>query len=74
MMQIVKYSTEEEKQQIIEEKTNEGLVLIEIANITEGNFLGFMDTCPIQVDSTPEVLLGIRNNTDLILLKQEGII
>ena len=42
-MQIIKYITEQEAQEIIAEKTAQGLTLIEIANITEGNFLGFDD-------------------------------
>lgn len=43
-MIIVKYETEEEAQQIIAEKTAQGLFLVEMANITEGNFLGFDDS------------------------------
>lgn len=42
-MQIVKYQTEEESQQIIAAKQAQGLTLVEVANITEGNFLGFKE-------------------------------
>jgi hypothetical protein len=42
-MQIVKYETEQEAQQIIQEKEALGFVLIEVSNITEGNFLGFTE-------------------------------
>jgi len=42
-MQIVKYQTEDESQQIIADKTALGFTLIEVANITEGNFLGFLE-------------------------------
>lgn len=42
-MIIIKYTTEEEGQQIIAEKTSQGYTLIEVQNITEGNFLGFLE-------------------------------
>jgi|GEM_PF-5038157 len=42
-MQIIKYTTEAEAEQIKLEKVSQGLVLVEIANITEGNYLGFDD-------------------------------
>lgn len=41
MISIFKYETEEEKTKIIQEQTATGLLLVEIMNITEGNFLGF---------------------------------
>ena len=43
MIQIVKYETEEEAQRIITEKTVQGLILTDVANIIEGNFLGFVE-------------------------------
>ncbi|WP_024834146.1 hypothetical protein [Ruminiclostridium josui] len=43
-MIIIKYTTEEEGQQIIAEKTSQGYTLIEVQNITEGNFLGFLES------------------------------
>lgn len=42
-MEIVKYETEEERQEIINKKNKEGFTLIEIQNVTDGNFLGFID-------------------------------
>lgn len=42
-MIIVKYTTVEEKEQIINEQVSKGLELVSVANITEGNFLGFED-------------------------------
>ncbi len=52
-MQIVQYTTEEEANQIISEKEAQGLILIEIANITEGNFLGFAEN-PNEIPKNPE--------------------
>ena len=42
-MLIIKYETEEEKQTIITNKIALGFTLVEISNITEGNFLGFVE-------------------------------
>lgn len=42
-MIIVKYDSEEEAEQIKAEKIAEGYTLVEIRNITEGNFLGFQE-------------------------------
>lgn len=67
MLTKIQYQDEAERQQIIE--ANSSLILIEEQNITEGNFLIFSDTPRIE-DNIQE----IRINTDLILLKQEGII
>ncbi len=73
-MQIIKYITEQEAQEIIAEKTAQGLTLIEIANITEGNFLGFDDK-PREAKTTVENRLeNIENTLDILLLKQEGIL
>jgi hypothetical protein len=76
MISIVKYETEEEKQAIINSQAAEGFALTDIANITEGNFLGFDDTSSQQIigDTTSEKLTDIQNSIDLLLLKQEGII
>ena len=46
-MQIIKYETEEEKQTIITDKIALGFTLVEISNITEGNFLGFVESATI---------------------------
>lgn len=42
-MIIIKYTTEEEVELIIAEKTSQGYTLVEVQNITEGNFLGFLE-------------------------------
>jgi hypothetical protein len=51
MITIIKYETEEEAEQIIAEKVALGLILVEVSNIKEGNFLGFSDN-PLP-DKTP---------------------
>lgn len=61
------YKTIEEKQSIISSHPN--LILKEEQNIISGNFLIFSDTPPIEIQ-----LQNIQNNTDMLLLKQEGII
>lgn len=52
-MEIIKYSNEQEKQNIIQTKTAQGLILVEIANLTDGNFLGFMAPSDIPEPKTP---------------------
>ena len=42
-MQIIKYLTEEEAQQIIVGEVALGFALIQVSNVTEGNFLGFLE-------------------------------
>lgn len=42
-MIIIKYTTEEVVELIIAEKTSQGYTLVEVQNITEGNFLGFLE-------------------------------
>lgn len=69
-MQIVQYQTEEEKQQIIAEKTAIGLHLIEIQNITEGNFLGFDDhpnPRPIMPNEVDELTKDKVNMQEIML-------
>lgn len=77
-MQIVKYTTEAEAQLIIAEKTGQGLILTDVSNITEGNFLGFKEPIeipPVVPQSTVEDrLTNIEDTQDLILLKLEGVI
>lgn len=64
-MLIVKYETEEEAAQIIEVKQGEGYTLVEVQNVTEGNFLGFQE--PGWTPPT-EVIEKLQNeNTDLKL-------
>jgi len=50
-MQIIAYQTEEEKQEIIASKLSEGLLLVNVSNVKEGNFLGFTEN-PLK-DPTP---------------------
>ena len=42
-MIIIKYENESEVEAIVAEQTSKGFHLIEVSNITEGNFLGFDD-------------------------------
>lgn len=75
-MQIVKYQTEEESQKIIAEKTAQGLILIAVSNVTEGNFLGFKEPYEnTTAEKTPiEARLdAIEAKLDSILVKQEEI-
>lgn len=67
MLKKVQYQTVEERANIIEQ--NKNLLLVEEQNITEGNFLIFTDTPPLEF-----LLRNISNTVDLILLKQEGIL
>lgn len=61
------YQTEEEKQTII--NNNSDKVLIEYQYLIDGTFLIFADVQPLE-----NALQDIKNNTDLIILKQEGLI
>lgn len=61
------FTTEGEKQNII--NAHPDLILREEQYITEGNFLIFAD-----IPSVENQLQDIKNSTDMILLKQEGII
>ncbi|AEY64838.1 hypothetical protein [Clostridium sp. BNL1100] len=60
-MIIIKYTTEEEGQQIIADKTSQGYTLIEVQNITEGNFLGFLE---------PNETLPEKDKTELQVLQE----
>ena len=75
-MKIIAYRTEDEKQNIIDNQKTQGFDIVGISNITEGNFLGFMDAAPtmFEVDTAPAQLTEIQNTLDILLLKQEGII
>lgn len=61
------YKTDDEKNNILNQ--NKDKILIEIQNITEGNFLIFSDVKPLE-----NQLNDLNNTADIILLKQEGII
>ena len=67
MTRRVQFDSEEEKANIIEQYKD--LVLVEEQYLTEGNFLIFTD-----IPSVENQLQDIKNSTDMILLKQEGII
>lgn len=75
-MKIFKYETEHEKNQIIDSMTAQGYHLIEVANITEGNFLGFDDRtyAPPAVTPIEAKIDELQNSVDILILKQEGII
>lgn len=64
---VFEYTTEQERQDII--NAHSDLYLSEIRNVIEGNFVVLTDAPKEAV-----TLQDIKNNTDLILLKQEGII
>ncbi len=59
------YNTINERYAILEQ--NQDKFLIEEQNITSGNFLVFSDTPRLE-----DNIQDIKNNTDMILLKQEG--
>ena len=59
------YSTPEERQSVIE--ANIDKILIEEHNITEGNFLIFTDTLPVE-DIAEETLLETKYQTALLEL------
>lgn len=61
------YSNTEERENIISQ--NKEKILLEEQNVKEGDFLIFSDIKPIE-----NQLQDIKNNTDMIILKQEGII
>jgi hypothetical protein len=59
-MQIVKYDgTQEEYDRIVAEKTGQGLTLVAVSNITEGDFLGFKEPDeikePVQTDIETDI-------------------
>lgn len=73
-MKIYMYKTNEDAQEIITRETANGLILTEVSNIEEGNFLGFSDNPIPWRTPIEERIINIENTLDLILLKQEGII
>jgi hypothetical protein len=60
-MIIIKYTTEEEGQQIIADKTSQGYTLLDVQNIDEGNFLGFLE---------PNETLPEKDKTELQILQK----
>lgn len=67
MIYKYQFQNETEKQNII--KTNKNKILIEEDNITEGNFLIFSDTKPIEMQ-----LKELKETVDILTLKTEGVI
>ena len=75
MLKKFQYTTDEEKQTVLQE--NSTLILVEEQNISEGNYLIFAESLEdIRVVPTPieDRLTNIEDTQDLILLKLEGVI
>ncbi|HHY27705.1 MAG TPA: hypothetical protein GX523_13370 [Desulfitobacterium dehalogenans] len=67
MIAKIQYISEQDRKNVIDSNPNK--VLIEEQNILEGNFLIFSDVRPNEF-----ILRDIKDNTDIIILKQEGIL
>ncbi|WP_018213731.1 hypothetical protein [Desulfitobacterium hafniense] len=72
-MRVIKYDSEDEVQSIIAEQELNGLILVEVANVTEGNFLAFDDRYvePVMPSSIPrpiEEQLSQIKGDNLILM------
>ena len=65
-MEILKYSNQDEYEKLIAEKTAQGLVLTNVSNVKEGNFLGFKELSELK---TPieQKLEEISTKLDAIL-------
>lgn len=77
-MQIVKYETEEEADKIKIEKKAQGMILTNVANVTEGNFLGFKEpdeipVIPVISPTIDERLTALEVKIDSILTKTVAI-
>lgn len=67
-MKIIKYDgTEQSKELIVNEQENNGFTLTAISNITEGNFLGFMDNPIIQPPPIEQQIEQLKQD-NLILM------
>lgn len=67
-MVIIKYDKEEDAQRIIDEQLAKGLQLVEVSNISEGNFLGFDDRA-IQSPTLPPT-----KDEQIAILQQDNLI
>ncbi len=72
-MIIIKYSTDEEMNSIIDAQTAKGLILVEVANVTEGKFLAFDDryvepVMPTTIPKPIEEQLSQMKGDNLILM------
>jgi hypothetical protein len=70
-MQIVKYDgSQKEYDKIVAEKTAAGFILTDVANVTEGNFLGFKEPdeikTPVQ-NSIETEIAELKTKVDEIL-------
>ena len=77
-MIIIKYKDKVEESKIIAEQEVKGHKLVEVANITEGNFLGF-DTSPLPPEIMKEidkqaVLLDIQAKLSDMQLKLQKLL
>jgi hypothetical protein len=50
MVTLTYDGTENEMMRIVSEQTGKGLILIKVANITEGNFLQFVNVPPLDIE------------------------
>lgn len=72
-MQIYKFETEQEAQQIKDEKASQGMILVAVSNITEGKFLGFMESSEVLTsDPVMEKLTAIETRLKTIEEGQES--
>lgn len=72
-MQIYKYSTQEDYDRIIEEKTAQGLILTNVSNVTEGNFLGFKEPEEIKPELDTD-LKALKEKIDTMLANQAEVV
>jgi len=73
-MEIIKFTTDDEKQEIVLQKQALGLHMVAEYQIPEGKFVWFDQTPnPTQI-TIDQRLESIEDTQDLILLKLEGII
>lgn len=74
-MRIIKYENGDEMQNIIDSNVSDGYLLVEVANVTEGNFLGFEEA--IKVDEiTAEITneITVDDKINYLYYKSKGVI
>jgi hypothetical protein len=71
-MRVIKYESEEEAQEITAEQTNQGYILIEVQNITGGNFLAFDDRPNPQPTVLKQKIQDLQDTVDILLLNRRG--
>ena len=72
-MQIYKYETQADYDKIVSEKTTQGLILTNVSNVTEGNFLGFKETEEIPQTIDTE-LKALKEKIDTVLANQVEVV